>query len=494
MSRKFLATEETLTYLKSLDDETVGSEPELAITPPDPNTVTDNKEVDDTHNIIADKKLLEEPSDDSKKDNVQLSNKLTSINDILQRFKCELCALPDDMDLINALELTLELKDDDDDMKNHIMNDESYYPNHCFLSKVLSNLVTPSLFLGNRKYFEEQTKFNDELPYCEDYFERTHIRKPCGRYSVSLSFKQNIEENVNLGDSRTSASKRLNQLWRRLTRENKLKVLYTKFIEEYLSLNHMEEVLKFDEIKSDDGFFLPHHGVLYGVLLRVVFKGSQKLILNISFNDVLCKGGTIQEDLFSIMLRARKHEGDASDPRRFLGFAAVVYVFVQAKNGNKNCHLLCSQIRVAPIKTLSIPLLELSAYLLRSKIVNKVVAALKTDLQEITLYSDSTIALSWIRFSPHLLKTFLANRVAKMQKLTKHFSWQHISSENNPADLLSRGLVKSEMWWKGADPSKLVHAEYSQNCTDDIKTEFKTSVPKLCCSQLKLIRFIRLFL
>ncbi|KAF8795151.1 hypothetical protein HNY73_003031 [Argiope bruennichi] len=122
------------------------------------------------------------------------------------------------------------------------------------------------------------------------------------------------------------------------------------------------------------------------------------------------------------------------------GFAAVIYVSVHAKNGNKNCHLLCSKSRVAPLKTLSIPRLELSSCLLLSKLLNKVVAALKTDLQEITLYSDSTIVLSWIRTSPHHLKTFVTNRVAKIQELTKNLSWQHMSSENNPADLLSRGM------------------------------------------------------
>ncbi|KAF8766632.1 hypothetical protein HNY73_019678 [Argiope bruennichi] len=53
-----------------------------------------------------------EPSDDSKKDTIQLSTKLTSVNDIFRRLnqiKCESCALPD-VNLKNALEVTLELE------------------------------------------------------------------------------------------------------------------------------------------------------------------------------------------------------------------------------------------------------------------------------------------------------------------------------------------------------------------------------------------------
>ncbi|KAF8778464.1 hypothetical protein HNY73_015185 [Argiope bruennichi] len=173
----------------------------------------------------------------------------------------------------------------------------------------------------------------------------------------------------------------------------------------------MEEVLEFDEIKSDNGFCLPHHEKRR-IPRFVLLEHPEKIPL--------------------------------------LGFAAVVYVSVHTKNGNKNCHLLCSKSRVAPLKTLSIPRLELSACLLLSKLVNKVVAALKSDLQEITLFSDSTIALSWIRTLPYLLKTFVANRGAKIRELTKNLSWQHISSENNPADILFRGLnapdlIKSEL-------------------------------------------------
>ncbi|GFW47234.1 hypothetical protein TNCV_56871 [Trichonephila clavipes] len=56
----------------------------------------------------------------------------------------------------------------------------------------------------------------------------------------------------------TIASKRLDQLWRRLDRDPKLNNLYTKFIKEYLSLDHMEEISNIDDITSEEGFFLPY--------------------------------------------------------------------------------------------------------------------------------------------------------------------------------------------------------------------------------------------
>ncbi|GFS78358.1 DUF1758 domain-containing protein [Trichonephila clavipes] len=72
----------------------------------------------------------------------------------------------------------------------------------------------------------------------------------------------------------------------------------------------MEEITNIDDIASEEGFFLPHHGVFRAGNrsrpLRVVFNCSQKTDLDISLNDVLCKGRVIQDDLFSIMLRAKK--------------------------------------------------------------------------------------------------------------------------------------------------------------------------------------------
>ncbi|GFU21844.1 integrase catalytic domain-containing protein [Trichonephila clavipes] len=128
--------------------------------------------------------------------------------------------------------------------------DEPCYFKHCFLSKVCNTLRS---FWETENHFEEQPIISDELSYCEKHFEETHFRKPCGRYSVSLPFK----ENVNLGDSRSIASKRLDQLWRRLDRDPKLNNLYTKFIEEYLSLDHMEEITNIDDIASEKSLNKP---------------------------------------------------------------------------------------------------------------------------------------------------------------------------------------------------------------------------------------------
>ncbi|GBN17071.1 hypothetical protein AVEN_153818-1 [Araneus ventricosus] len=61
---------------------------------------------------------------------------------------------------------------------------------------------------------------------------------------------------------------------------------------------------------------------------------------------------------------------------------------------------------------------------------------------------------------PHVLKTFVSNRAAKIQSLCSNSQWRNVSSEGNPADVLSRGaddryLRDNDLWWQG--PEFLLH-------------------------------------
>ncbi|GFX42108.1 integrase catalytic domain-containing protein [Trichonephila clavipes] len=146
-------------------------------------------------------------------------------------------------------------------------------------------------------------------------------------------------------------------------------------------------------------------------------------------------------------------------------YAAVVYIKCFNEAGQSQTRLLCNKSRVAPLKTLTIPRLELSAALLLSRLVKKVVPILQLSIHKIWMWTDSTIALAWIKTEPHKLKTFVSNRVAEIQALSKDYHWKHVSSKNNPADLISRGcnvdeLLKNEMWFSGPD---LQTDEYEDN-------------------------------
>ncbi|XP_078051483.1 uncharacterized protein LOC144477624 [Augochlora pura] len=140
---------------------------------------------------------------------------------------------------------------------------------------------------------------------CEEHFQRHVQRDATGRYIVALPFKQSRDR---LGNSRTMALKRFNALQRRFRRDPVFRDQYSAVMQEYLDLGHMSEDTGPSE---DNGFFLPHHAVIketsMTTKLRVVFDGSAKTNVGISLNEALMVGPTIQEDLFSHILRFRLH-------------------------------------------------------------------------------------------------------------------------------------------------------------------------------------------
>ncbi|XP_057337763.1 uncharacterized protein LOC130675883 [Microplitis mediator] len=132
-------------------------------------------------------------------------------------------------------------------------------------------------------------------------------------------------------------------------------------------------------------------------------------------------------------------------------YGAVIYVRSIDINNKVTTNLLCSKNRIAPLKTISLPKLELCAALLLSRLIDTVLKAINKQIDKIYLWSDSTITLQWINTQPYLLKTFVANRVSEIRELTSTMHWRHVPSEDNMADVLSRGqlpvsFVDNEFW------------------------------------------------
>lgn len=139
-------------------------------------------------------------------------------------------------------------------------------------------------------------------------------------------------------------------------------------------------------------------------------------------------------------------------------YAAVVYVRIVQKTGVVSIYLITSKSKVAPLKTLSIPRLELSGALLLARLWQWVSKMFNDKIQPLTVYmwSDSSTVLSWLRSSPHKFKPFVANRVSEIQLVVPPSTWRYVPSGCNPADVASRGafpdeLVSSTVWFYGPD-------------------------------------------
>ena len=110
--------------------------------------------------------------------------------------------------------------------------------------------------------------------------------------------------------------------------------------------------------------------------------------------------------------------------------------------------------RVAPIKELTLPRLELMVSLLGARLTQFVHNQLEGELliSERILWSNSQIVLSWLQSQQHL-PMFVKNRVAEI-KSVKFDTIKYCPTKQNPADLLKRGidsntLEATELWWFG---------------------------------------------
>lgn len=130
--------------------------------------------------------------------------------------------------------------------------------------------------------------------------------------------------------------------------------------------------------------------------------------------------------------------------------------------------LLCSKTRVAPIKPVTIPRLELCGALLGARLLEKILKSLRLQFDNIIFWTDSTIVLGWLRTPPHLLKSFVQNRVVEISELTSNALWLHVNTKENPADIATRGasaceLSSMDLWWHGPMFLRETGSRWKQN-------------------------------
>ncbi|XP_075210199.1 uncharacterized protein LOC142317523 [Lycorma delicatula] len=102
--------------------------------------------------------------------------------------------------------------------------------------------------------------------------------------------------------------------------------------------------------------------------------------------------------------------------------------------------LVCSKSRVAPLKRLTLPWLELCGATLAAKLSYTTTISLKLNLNNRYYWSVSKIVLAWIKSSSTNWNVFVANRVGKFLEISDADEWNHVRGDDNLADRASQGV------------------------------------------------------
>ncbi|XP_011686447.1 PREDICTED: uncharacterized protein LOC105449144 [Wasmannia auropunctata] len=162
-------------------------------------------------------------------------------------------------------------------------------------------------------------------------------------------------------------------------------------------------------------------------------------------------------------------------------YCACCYIRIGNAQRSFQTRLLASKSRVAPSKAVSLPRLELCAALLLTQLQDKLLKAINIQSHKTYFWTDSTIALSWIKAYSRKFTVFVSNRIGEIQRLTKTSDWHHGSTKCNSADMISRGimpqeLIKSSLWWNGPEwlsSDESGWPDYQSQCVESLPDQLK---------------------
>lgn len=169
----------------------------------------------------------------------------------------------------------------------------------------VSTSETPELNSLLKKFWEDENipatrPITPEESFCERLYTQTTTRHQNGRYIVKLPFKEEFPEKVFLDTSRFVALAQYARIEKTLSQNKELQTQFKAVLQEYLSLDHMEETSSKEIVSQGKygSFYLPHHAVVRPdhktTKVRVVFNASRKTKSQFSLNDVLYTGPTFR--------------------------------------------------------------------------------------------------------------------------------------------------------------------------------------------------------
>ncbi|KAJ8018338.1 hypothetical protein HOLleu_43725 [Holothuria leucospilota] len=169
-------------------------------------------------------------------------------------------------------------------------------------------------------------------------------------------------------------------------------------------------------------------------------------------------------------------------------FGACAYLRWSLTNDDEfQVRFVTAKSRVAPLKQLTIPRLELQAAVLAARLGRTIMEELTLELEKVIYLTDSTITLSWIKSQARSYKPFFSARIGEIQNLTDPVQWFHVPGEFNVADEVSRGISVNRLkdrWKQGPNFLSLPEDKWPLSKSEpDQVSDFEKRNLKAKCSK-----------
>ena len=119
-----------------------------------------------------------------------------------------------------------------------------------------------------------------------------------------------------------------------------------------------------------------------------------------------------------------------------------------------HCSFVMGKARLAPIREISTPRLELTAAVISVKLSHVIRDELDLTVNKVIYWTDSTSVLKCIKNETKRFHTFESNRLTIIHDGSTPQQWRYVNREDNPADDGSKGLkldvlTKNDRWLTG---------------------------------------------
>lgn len=137
-------------------------------------------------------------------------------------------------------------------------------------------------------------------------------------------------------------------------------------------------------------------------------------------------------------------------------YAAGVYIRFRDPDINQIIvRLVTAKSRVAPLKYMSIPRLELMGAVIGARLTETLKTSLKIPIRKTTFWSDSTCVLAWIHSDHRKYRPYVAARIGEILETTSASDWRYVPTGQNVADQATRmKLIQPTSkcaWYNGPD-------------------------------------------